>query len=305
MKLREFTENYLETYKKPFLKASTYERYRTCLKHIPDIKLRKLTTDKLQVIINHMIEAGLSTSSIKQVKILLSQALKFLTESGKTIAGDIRAVKIPKISQKKVRALTENEQKRLFFSLQGSFYCDFFLSLLFTGLRVGELIALEWSDVDLRGGYFEITKTDYNGHPTPPKTPDSVRRLPLNAEFKEILIRKYNLGVSGRIFRNTLDRSVVYRTLLDSWYRALDSAGLPRLGLHVLRHTYATNALRAGVDVKVLSKLLGHASVAITLDLYCDVIFDDLETASGKLSSFYDRLKNPQKTEVIPFIPRL
>lgn len=293
MNLQKWTENYLETYKKPFIKASTYERYRTCLKYIPKLKLRNLTTAKLQMIINDMVAADLSASSIKQVRILLSQALNSLSESGKSVKGDIKNVKVPKIQAKKVLALTETEQKRLFLGTKNSFYGDFFLSLLFTGCRVGELIALEWSDVDLRGGYFEITKTGGRGMLTTPKTPTSVRRLPLNDDFREIIIRKYNLGVSGRIFRNTLGRDIQYRTLLDSWHRVLDFAGLPFVGLHVLRHTYATNALRAGVDVKVLSSLLGHASVAITLDLYCDVSEDDKFSASSKISSFYDNLRLP------------
>lgn len=291
MRLREFTENYLETYKKPFIKPSTYERYKTCLKHIPNIKFKNLTTDKLQQIVNDMAEAHQSSSSIKQVKILLSQALNFAIDEGKIVTGDIRRVKIPKISQKKVFAFTENEQKKLFLGVKNSYYEDLFLSLLFTGCRVGELIALEWSDIDLRGCYFEITKTDGRGYLTTPKTADSVRRLPINAEFREILIRKYNLGVSGRIFRNTLGRPIVYRTLLDAWHRVLDASGLPYVGLHVLRHTYATNALRAGVDVKVLSKLLGHASVAITLDLYCDVSDEDKQSASQLLTDYFVNLR--------------
>lgn len=294
--LYEWTVKYLEIYKKPFIKASTFERYETCLKHIPSqLKLKELTTEQLQKIINNMMSSGLSVSSIRQVKILLNQALKQAKKLGYKVGADFTNVDLPKNLPKKIRALAADEQLQLIKNAKISFYGDFFIALLVTGCRVGELIALEWSDIDFKGGFFEINKTDYKGHSQEPKTRDSVRRLPLNDEFREILIRKYNLGVSGRIFRNTLGRSIVYRTLLDSWHRVLDASGLPWLGLHVLRHTYATNALQAGVNVKVLSKLLGHGSVSITLDIYCDISDNDKEIASQTLSSFYDNLVSRKK----------
>lgn len=237
MKLYKWTAKYLTIYKKPFIKASTFERYETCLKHIPfQLKLKDLTTDQLQKIINDMIGAGLSVSSIRQVKILLNQALRQAKKLGYKVGADFTNVDLPKNKPKLIRALSEEEQLVLIKNASKSFYGDFFLSLLFTGCRVGELIALDWKDVDLRGGFFKITQTAYKRDTQTPKTAESLRKLPINDEFYAILSR--NFARDGRVFRNTLGQSILYHSLLDCWHRFLDICGLDLMGLHVLRHPY-------------------------------------------------------------------
>lgn len=254
MKLLEWTEKFLTIYKKPFLKPSTYERYFTCLKHVPPfLELEETTSEDLQLIINSMMTAGLSFSSIRQVKILLNQALTRAKRLGYRTTADFSLVDMPKNNPKLVRALSEDEQLTLIRNADKSFYGDFFLALLFTGCRVGELIALDWKDVDLHGGCFWITQTAYKRDTQSPKTAESLRKLPINDEFYAILSR--NFARDGRVFRNTLGQSILYHTLLDCWHRFLDVCGLDLMGLHVLRHTYATNALRAGIDKYSLSSL--------------------------------------------------
>ncbi|MGN0149767.1 MAG: tyrosine-type recombinase/integrase [Clostridia bacterium] len=293
MELYKFCSEFLDVYKKPFLKPSTYERYQTALKLVPpELQLETLTPIELQKIINNLFERKYSATSIRHVKIIISQAIKKARQLGYTVGCDFSLVDMPKSTYKEpVYAFNSEQQRTLLHYCQDSYYYNLFYALLLTGCRVGELIALSWADIDLKRGYFWIRHTDYHGELLTPKTAESVRKLPISEALQRVFISQYRFGaVAGRVFKNTLDMPVKYRTLLDAWHRVLDRANLPLVGLHTLRHTYATNALRAGVDVKVLSKLLGHASVAVTLDIYCDVADEDKTAANTKITSYLEGL---------------
>lgn len=298
MNLREWTEKYLEVYKKPFIKPSTYARYLCCLKHIPALELNELNVMDLQIIINDMMSLKKSVSSIKHVKIILLQALRRACALGYIGKMDFAMLDMPKAKKKHIRAFTEAEQITIIENADYSHYGDLFLTLLYTGCRVGEVIALEWSDVDFRRGFLDINKSDYRGEVQTPKTDSSIRTVPMSDECFKVLRNMYRIGNSGRVFRNTLGLPVNYRSLLDSWKRLLSVLGISSCGIHVLRHTYATNALRAGVNYKVLSKLLGHGSVSVTLDIYCDVLDEDKQKAAQQLTSFINRLKEEKRTNL-------
>lgn len=246
MNLLQWTEKYLAIYKKPFIKPSTYEQYYYSLRHIPpELQLEELTPLDLQGIINSMIADKYATSTIKHVKIIISQALKRARQLGYTVGCDFALVDMPKMKKDPVYALSESDQRRIINSIGNSFYGDLFLALLYTGCRVGELIALEWRDIDFKNGFFYIRHTDYHGQLQSPKTDESTRKIPISAEFKSILLRKRVVGISGRVFRNTLGKPVNYRSLLDSWHRLLEIAGLPPVGLHTLRHPYVKLKLKS------------------------------------------------------------
>lgn len=291
MNLHEFCKEFLELYKEPFIKPSTYERYQTALKLVPrDLELETLTAFQLQNVISSLHRRGYSGTSIKHVKIVIDQSIRKARQLGTYVGADFTYVEMPKNRYKStVRAFSAEEQQKILFSARRSFYYNFIAFLLFSGCRVGEAIALQWSDVDLQGGYFWIHCNDYRGQLTTPKTPESVRKLPITPKIRRIFIEQYKF-TSGRVFLNTLGCSILYHSFLDVWHNVLERASVARCGVHTLRHTYATNALRAGVDYKVLSKLLGHASVAITLDIYCDVIDTDKLTAAEKISCYLSRL---------------
>ncbi len=290
MNLREWSEKYLEIYKKPFIKYSTYSRYRCCLNDIPEIALDQIDVIDLQLIINSMMSRKKSVSSIKQVKILVLQALRRAHMLGYTENIDFTMIDMPKTKKIHIRAFSEDEQLKIINNAYKSHYGDLFLALLYTGCRVGELIALEWSDVDFRRCFLNINKADYRGCVGTPKTESSIRSVPMSEECYKIFRKNFRLGYSGRVFRNTFGLPVNYRSLLDAWKRLLSVLDIQSCGMHVLRHTYATNALRAGVNYKVLSKLLGHGSVSVTLDVYCDVLEDDKLQAAQQITAFFSSL---------------
>lgn len=281
--LHDYCKFYLETYKKPFIKNSTYERYLSCMCHVPKLPLCDVSEEDIQMIINKLIALGRKTSTIKQVKIIIMQSLKRAKKQGIINQIDFDLI-LPKNSKVKVQALSSAEQQLVLHNLDLSFYGDMFFALMHSGCRCGELIALTWSDVDFRNNVMHITKTDYNGHVGTPKTVDSFRDVPLHPDLRMQLLKKYKVGKNGLVFRSTLGTAVNYHSLLDAWHRYLDLLNLPRHGLHVLRHTFATNALSSGMNYKILSKILGHGSVAVTMDIYCDILEEDKQRAMLAMS---------------------
>lgn len=294
MTLLDWCKEYLEVYKRPFLKIGTYERYKSTFKHIPQIDLAELMPTDLQVMINEMNYAGYSSSTIKHVKILVLQSLRRAQKLGMFPPVDL-SLDMPKSRKTKINAFSEADQLVIISNAYRSFYGDFFLALMYSGVRVGELIALEWSDVDFRNNIVSITKTDWRGHVHSPKSDDSCRAVPMSEELRKILLNRYHVGSSGRVFRSTIDTAVNYHSLLDAWHRYQSSIGLASAGLHVLRHTFATNALRAGINYKTLSKILGHGSVAVTMDIYCDVSETDKQIAIKQLSDYLLSIKRTER----------
>lgn len=289
MRFNKWCVHWLDVYKKRFIKSSTYESYSFSCSHINcKKKLEKLKLSDLQKIINKMVDEGLARSTIKHTVTIMVQACRRAHALGYCNSFDFSLLELPHDNPKKVCALTIEEQKILLYNSKNSFYGDLFLFLLYSGLRVGELIALRWSDVDIYNGIIKITRTDYRGREQDVKTASSQRDIPISSELKTLLKRHFVVG-GQYVFTNTLGGKVNYRSLLDCWHTFTAAAGLPLCGVHVLRHTYATNALRAGVNIKVLSELLGHKSITVTLNIYTDVAADDKHHAACQISEFLER----------------
>ena len=198
-------------------------------------------------------------------------------------------LELPKKQPKKITPLLPDELNLIIKNSYRTFYGDFYKALIYTGCRVGELIALRWSDVDFFNGVLHIEHTDYLGDLQSVKTAHGCRQIPLYGELLSILSRKrYNAKTSDRVFTNTLGRPIVYRTLLDNWHWFCSSIGIYEpLGFHVLRHTFAHTALRSGIPIKVVSAWLGHSDVKITLNIYDSVDHTDFIKATKQLEQSF------------------
>lgn len=291
-KLNNWVRYWIVTYKAVTVKKSTFDSYLyNYSTHITaDIDIRELSADDIQRIINKMALDGYSTSTIKHCLTLIRQALKKALNLG--IIKDLNMLnnlELPPRREKTISALELNEQQSLIHNLGNSIYKDFFIFLIYTGVRVGEAIALTWADVDFFTGTIHIRNTDYNGELQPVKTRSGIRDLPMFDKIKEILINKQR-GLPGeRVFTNSLGRPICYRSALDSWHRVCEHAGIynKSIGLHQLRHTFAYTSIRRGVPVKVVAAWLGHSDVLITLKIYDSVLKQDLLTASETISLMY------------------
>lgn len=287
MTLEEWVYKWLETYKKIMVKSSTYDSYLQYATHIKcSTELESLTVFDVQGLINGMILEGCQTSTIKHMLTIVRQSLKKARALGfiHTLSM-LDNLEIPKNRPKQIRPLRADQIELIRRNAYKSFYGDFYKTLLYTGMRVGELIALRWTDIDFFGREIHIRHTDYRGELIGVKTSSGERTIPLYGELERIFKRNIRQGQSERCFCNTLGRPVVYRSVLDCWHRYLDSIGIYEpIGFHVLRHTFAHAALRAGIPVKVVSAWLGHADVGITLNIYDSVDDMDMRAAADVLA---------------------
>lgn len=282
---------WLDTYKKRTLKPSTYEAYLVAAKHIQcHVKLRRLKLEHVQEIVNKMIDSGLAYSTIRHTVTIIKQAVRAACKQGYCHKIDFSCLIVTSQQHKRrVTALTPAEQIRFLSHLEDVYYGDLYSFLLLTGLRVGEALALTWDDIDLRSRSISINKTLYRGQIQAPKSKASFRDIPLGDDVF-LLLRRHYTPSRGFIWRNTFGAAVSYRSLLDCFKRYCELCGIPTYGLHALRHTYATNALTAGVNVKVLSEILGHTSISITLGIYTDVRADHKQVAAAQISDYMQSL---------------
>lgn len=289
--LEEWVNEWLRVYKKIMIKPSTYESYLNDIKRIKcGVLLRKLSNRDIQNIINELVLCGLQSSTIKHTLCMIRQSLVKARKLGHidnlTCLEDIE---LPKPKPKKVVGFTHRESEIVLKNYNKAYYGNLFVFLLYTGCRVGECIALTWVDIDFFNKKIYIRNTDYKGNLQTVKTSSGDRTLPMYECVEKILrdLHKKKTSSKGRVFLNTLGGPVNYRSLLKSWHRFLDLYNLPPVGMHVLRHTFAHMALRAGVPVKVVSAWLGHADTTVTLNIYEYVTDDDMAQASKELLQLF------------------
>ena len=168
------------------------------------------------------------------------------------------------------------------------------LICLYTGLRIGELLALEWTDVDLVKGDLSVTKTCFDGKDkngvfcritNAPKTDTSVRVIPIPKQLMPILKNMKKIAKNQYVISDS-EKTLAVRSYQRSFERLLKKLGIPHRGFHSLRHTFATRALEVGVDVKTLSEILGHKNANITLQRYAHSMLEhkrDMMNQIGKL----------------------
>ncbi len=296
MRFNKWCVHWLDLYKRRFIKESTYSSYLFACQHIKcKRKLEKLSIVDLQKVINDMIDKKLSLSTVKHTVTIMIQASRRAYSLGYCKQLDYSFLELPTDKKSKVEALSLSDQRLILSNIALSFYGPFFKFLLFSGMRVGEAIALRWSAIDYKNKIIKIRYTDYRGTEQDTKTVNSCRDIPLTADLYNILQDNFKIG-SVYCFTNTMGNKINYRSLLDSWHRFILNIGVTPCGLHALRHTYATNALKAGVNIKVLSEILGHKTVNITLNIYTDIDISDKAAAAALLTDYIkDKVSNERK----------
>lgn len=191
----------------------------------------------------------------------------------------IANVVLPKIEKKELNLLTESQQQQLGHTLmeENSKTSLCVLLSMFTGLRVGEVCALKWSDIDLEKSILTVDRTVQRIKTMSsdcaitifigkPKSRSSIRQIPL-PEFLADILNRFNQRNDSYVLSGS-ERVIEPRTMQYRFKSLLQKANLPSINYHALRHMFATNCAKAGFDVKTLSELLGHCSVETTLNRY-------------------------------------
>ena len=194
--------------------------------------------------------------------------------------------KIPPKKAREMQVLTREELQRFLIQAKAEGYYELFLLDLATGLRRGELMALQWDDLNFKTGVLNVDKQVYDVRGelqlTTPKTKSSIRKIVLPPAVVEVL-REYKGTLNSRwMFPSPVkeDCPITPGVVRRRLQLILEHAGCKHVRFHDIRHTFATLALENGMDVKTLSAMLGHVSAATTLDIYTHIT-DDMQRAAA------------------------
>lgn len=303
--LQEWMFTWLTEYKINDSRPSTLERYhglyRNYIKNsqLGIIKLKDLKASNIQVYYNGLIsEKNKSANTIKSINKLIKAALNQAQKEQFIILNPCNYIKLPKIEEKKeIEAFSLEEQRLFIKSLENHRLRALFKFALGTGLRIGEIIAIRWTDIDFKTNEVTISRTFKRvaklgvteGAKTEiieqaPKTKYSARTIPIPSSIikelkdhkKRQLEEKLRAGEiyadNDLIFPNELGQPLDARNLTRSYQRALKRANIPYRKFHALRHTYATRLFENGIPLKTIQVLLGHSKLEITSNIYTHVL---------------------------------
>ena len=304
MLYKTWLAEWLTNYVMPSAKNKTYTRYIDIANHhlIPklgDYELAELSPIIVQRFITELMRngncrtgKGLSANSVNSIVTVIQGSMSMAFRLGLVSVYEMNKIKRPKIQEKPVEAFTPSEQKMIEHAvmadkrekMKGVIIC------LYTGLRIGELLALEWDDIDFSKAELKVTKTCHDGKTQDgvfgritesPKTANSRRTIALPKQLLPMLREMKKKSKSKLVV--TGDKQLLVRSYQRSFELLLCKLGIPRHGFHTLRHTFATRAIECGMDVKTLSETLGHKNASITLNRYVHLFMDHKHSMMDKV----------------------
>lgn len=275
------------------VKHSTYVKFRNLINsHIAptlgEVSLERISTTKLTRFMQTKAESGrldgyggLSNSTLQALLVILKSSLEYAARE-RYMPPMVFALKCPEVKREPAKALTAKEQALLEQSLHDELDPSKLgiLLCLYTGLRIGEVCALHWYDVDLTNALIHVRQTVqrlqdkapssekktaiYAGLP---KSECSLRSIPIPSCLMEMLCA-FRGRPDAYVLTGQTDKLIEPRTYQYRFKRYIADAGVSDVNFHVLRHTFGTRFIELGGDPKTLSELLGHSSVEITLNKY-------------------------------------
>lgn len=283
--------------KRPWIKPSTYATYVQLTNHhiLPRFGTEQALDDNaVQDFVNSLLQQGLSVKTVRDTMLVLRMILRFGSEAGAWPPLSCK-VRYPTATQAESSptVLSRSQQRRLMDHLKKhfSFQNLGILICLHSGLRIGEVCALQWRDLDMSAGLIHVTKTvqriclhdtderAYYLSVDRPKTPSSVRDIPITHELKALLKPLRKIMQEEYYVVSNAEDPLEPRYFRDYYHRILQQLGLPRSRFHALRHTFATRCIESKCDYKTVSAILGHASIATTMDLYVHPGLDEKKKA--------------------------
>ena len=291
------------------IEQSTASRYREFIElHIaPTLgktTLTRLTAQDLERLYAKKLES-LSPSTVKKIHLCLHLALEDALRKGLVVRNVCDLATVPKPPRARFDVWNQDEANTFLQAARGERLEALYVLALSVAMRQGELFALKWRDVDLDTGalYLSGSVRRHTGLGLilkAPKTATSRRRIRLPAHAVDALRRHKARQDEEReilgdvwddqdlVFANTVGRGLERQNVdAKDYYPLVERAGVPRIRFHDLRHTCATLLLRAGVHPKKVSELLGHASIAITLDLYSHFLPDMQEETAAAMDAIF------------------
>jgi integrase len=303
--LGKYLDKWLEGSLRGAVRQSTFDRYEIAIRvHIKPVlgrlKLTKLAPSHLASFYQDKLVAGFAPASVNKLHVALHKALDQAVKWHMIPRNVAEVVKAPRPAPEEIRPLNREQTKTLLEAARGERFEPLYMLAVTTGLRQGELLGLKWEDVDLQDGVVRVRRTlaRYKARLVlgEPKTKRSRRTVRLTQAAVQAL--------EGHLARQTVQRNLLGElyehqglvfatqkgTLVNpsnlrkrSFEPLLEMAGLPAIRFHDLRHTCATLLLSRNVNPKIVSEMLGHATIAITLDTYSHVLPNMQEGAARAL----------------------
>jgi integrase len=309
----EWFNQWLNLYKRPKIRLSTFESYvfygeKLICPSVGHVPLSDLTTNHLQALYNHLQETGRAPSTIQKAHRIISQCLDKAVETRLIGWNPAKSTERPSVQKETGKALAEKSMVKFLDKVykESDKWKAAFLTLLGTGLRIGELLALEWDDIDFEAETIRVNKTlsftKAKGLVVnEPKTEASSSLVPIPPSVLEAL-KKHRASQAAIILHmgeKYENRKLVFgtdvgtymypRNFARKFYSLLDRAGIERVGVHTLRHTFATRLLEEGESLRVMQELLRHADIATTANIYSHVTTKTKKKAARKMDRLLQR----------------
>ena len=317
--LEQWFFTWLFDYRKKDLKAKSFERYEGLYRnYIKDsdlgkIKLKDLRVTHLQVYYNNLLENGISLPTVIQINTKLKTCLGEAEKQEYIRRNYCTMVTLPKYKkEKKLEVLTLEQQQEFINAIKSHDLEVLFLVALSTGLRIGELLGLKWSDINFDDAYLSVNRTlqrtysiDNNGNrklkviEQSPKTSNSIRTVPIPkpilSKLKQLKIvqNQYKLKSDGcyldksYVFCNEFGAPIDDKRPGRNLSSILKKLNIEPIKFHGLRKTYATRLFENDVPPKTVQELLGHSSIDITMDIYTQVMEHKKVEAVEKLDTIF------------------
>ena len=305
MTFGEWIDFWYQQYAKITLKPTTQSEYESLIyKHIipeiGNIELNKLTQNDLQQFYSRLKSNGrqirtqvygngLSDRMVRACHTLCRKSLEKAVEENLIRTNPAIDCKLPPKKTREMKVLTREEMQRFIIQAKYDGFLELFILELATGMRRGEILGLQWDDLNMKTGVFKISRQVVllNGkiHISEPKTKTSIRTIILPKDIIKILI-KYKKTIDSKwLFPSPVKEDIprnpsAVRKIL---VRTLKKAGCKHIRFHDLRHTFATTALANGMDIKTLSAIIGHNSAATTLNIYTHITDEMQRNAAKKI----------------------
>ena len=321
--LNEWYEIWINTFCKNVIKDYTvngYEqRFKTnILPALGDMKLSELSTVNCQQFLVGLFSDGrqrgrekhgngLAYYSVKGIERTLSSCLQKAVDEDLIPKNPISKVKLPNCTKPEMKTLKKEELTAFLEETKRSGCYEFYYLELTTGMRLGEICALEWNDLSLENKTITVNKAGQKikGEVkiNTPKTKSSIRTIRLCDECIRLLseLKENQIPKSKYIFPSSVtgeirDTSAVTRRL----HRIQDRAGVPRIRFHDLRHSFATLSLEQGMDIKTVSHMLGHTDAGFTMNTYMHVTDNMQQSVADTMGTLLDSSVKDSKIVKFP-----
>ncbi len=308
MKYSDWINEWFDNYVKPTTKNKTIACYKSVInKHIVpglgDYEIGDITPILLQKFITDLLNKGnsrtgrgLSSNTVNLIITIIQVSLETASRLELTNHYVADKVKRPRSKEKKIECFSLSEQKKIEAAVLSHKKIKMFgiLLCLYTGLRIGELMALKWSDIDFVKKELHVTKSCSDGFLVngkygrlvdTPKTDTSVRTIPIPKQLVPLLKDVKRRNESEYVVGDG-DKEISIRSYQRSFELLLKRLNIEHKGFHALRHTFATRACEAGMDIKTLSEILGHKNPSVTLSRYAHSFWDHKKQMMDKVGAF-------------------